>query len=243
MQSEQCNRQWRKCRKGGAGRTRCGWWLSLGAARVVRRCWAWVVAGCGARRVGGSRRGRVLGVGRVGLVWGQKKPRQALEACKLLHAERTVLPAVAQSKQGGGVGLAGPSWAWAVVGCGARRVVALAGGEGWGARVVRGGVSNAACRGCRVWELNCLQSRAGLLVSVACGGGRCVLLPVSNYEEVMRVKTAWGLRPVSLGREWGAGGGLSPAGMAGVPWGPVGAEAPHVAWVRNHGLYFRHRSY
>ena len=28
---------------------------------------------------------------------------------------------------------------------------------------------------------------------------------------------------------WGAGGGLSPAGMAGVPWGPVGAEAPHVA--------------
>ena len=28
--------------------------------------------------------------------------------------------------------------------------------------------------------------------------------------------------------EWGAGGGLSPAGMAGVPWSPVGAEAPHV---------------
>ena len=42
--------------------------------------------------------------------------------------------------------------------------------------------------------------------------------------------------------EWGAGGGLSPAGMAGVPWGPVGAEAPHVGWVRNHGLYFRHQS-
>ena len=42
--------------------------------------------------------------------------------------------------------------------------------------------------------------------------------------------------------EWGAGGRLSPAGMAGVPWGPVGAEAPHVGWVRNLGLFFRHRS-
>ena len=41
---------------------------------------------------------------------------------------------------------------------------------------------------------------------------------------------------------WGAGGGLSPAGMAGVPWGPVGAEAPHVGRVRNHDLFFRHRS-
>ena len=57
------------------------------------------------------------------------------------------------------------------------------------------------------------------------------------------MKTAWGLRPESLGvGELGAGGGLSPAGMAGVPWGPVGAEAPHVGWVRNHGLFFRHRS-
>ena len=41
--------------------------------------------------------------------------------------------------------------------------------------------------------------------------------------------------------EWGAGGGLSPAGMAGVPWGPVVAEAPHVGWVRNLGLFFRPR--
>ena len=38
------------------------------------------------------------------------------------------------------------------------------------------------------------------------------------------------------------GGGLSPAGMAGVPWGPVGAGAPHIGWVQNHGLYFRQRS-
>ena len=42
--------------------------------------------------------------------------------------------------------------------------------------------------------------------------------------------------------EWGAGGGLSPPGMAGVPWGPVGAEAPRVGWVRNLGLFFRHGS-
>ena len=41
---------------------------------------------------------------------------------------------------------------------------------------------------------------------------------------------------------WGAGGGLSPAGMAGVPWGPVGAEAPNVGRVQNHDLCFRHRS-
>ena len=41
---------------------------------------------------------------------------------------------------------------------------------------------------------------------------------------------------------WGAGGGLSPAWMAGVPWDPVGAEAPHVGRVRNHDLFFRHRS-
>ena len=41
----------------------------------------------------------------------------------------------------------------------------------------------------------------------------------------------------------GAGGELSPAGMAGVPPDPVGAEAPHVGWLRNHGLFFRHRSF
>ena len=35
---------------------------------------------------------------------------------------------------------------------------------------------------------------------------------------------------------WGAGAGLPPAGMAGVPWGPVGAEAPHVGWVQNHDV-------
>ena len=42
--------------------------------------------------------------------------------------------------------------------------------------------------------------------------------------------------------EWGAGGGLSPAGMAGVPLDTVGAEAPHIGWVPNHGMYVRHRS-
>ena len=78
---------------------------------------------------------------------------------------------------------------------------------------------------------------------MACGGGGCVLLPVSYYEEVMSVKTAVGNEAGEPGAGgWGTGGGLSPAGMAGVPWGPVGAEAPHVGWVQNHGLFFRHRS-
>ena len=42
--------------------------------------------------------------------------------------------------------------------------------------------------------------------------------------------------------DWGAGGALSPGGMAGVPRGPVVAEAPHVRWVRNLGLFVRQRS-
>ena len=85
-----------------------------------------------------------------------------------------------------GGGLVGLAWAGAVVGCGVLCPVVSAGGEGWGACVVRGGVSGAACRVCRVWELDCLRSRAGLWGSVACGGGGCVLLPVPYYEEVMR---------------------------------------------------------
>ena len=60
-----------------------------------------MVAGCGARRVGGLRRGLVLGVGWGGLVGGTKSRWQALEARRLRHAERTVLPGVAQSKKGG----------------------------------------------------------------------------------------------------------------------------------------------
>ena len=47
-------------------------------------------------------RGCEPGVGRGGWEGGRKKPRQALEARRLRHAERTVLPAVAQSKKGGG---------------------------------------------------------------------------------------------------------------------------------------------
>ena len=160
MQSEQCYRQWRKCRK-GAGGARCGWWSSLGAARVVRWCWAWVVAGCGARRVGGSRRGLVLGVGRGALVGGRKsRGKRSRPAGSGMQSEQCYRR-WRKVRRGGG-GLVGPAWAWAVVGCGVRRVVASAGGEGWGARVVRGGVSCAACRGCRVWELDCLRSRAGL---------------------------------------------------------------------------------
>ena len=60
-----------------------------------------VVLGVGGRWVwcqaGGSGAGWTGG--------GQKKPRQALRARRLRHAERTVLPAVAQSKKGkGGAG-------------------------------------------------------------------------------------------------------------------------------------------
>ena len=67
------------------------------------------------------------------------------------------------------------------------------------------------------------RSRAGLWGSVARGGGGCVLLPVSYYEEVMRVKTAWGLRPASRGRGNGALAAGYPRlgwpGCCGAPWG------------------------
>ena len=182
--------------------------------------WVWCQAG------GRLAPGAGVGCGAGWAGGGQKKPRQALQARRLRHAERTVLLAVAQSKKGGG-GLVGPAWARAVVGCGVRRLVASAGGEGWGARVVRGGVSLAACRGCRVWELHCLRSRAGLWGSVACGAGGCVLLPVSYYEEVMRVKTAWGLRPESLGRWNGVlAAGYPRLGWPGCPGAPWGRRLP-----------------
>ena len=76
-----------------------------------------------------------------------------------------------------------------------------------------------------------------------CGGVSCYL--VSYYYEVVRMSrgNCMGFEAGEPGEGMrGAGGGLSPAGMAGVPRGPVGAEAPHVGLVRNHGLYFRHRS-
>ena len=71
-------------------------------------------------------------MGRGGWEGGRKKPTQALEARRLRHAERTVLPAVAQSKKGGG-GLGGLAWVGAVAGRGVRRAVVTVGGEGWGA--------------------------------------------------------------------------------------------------------------
>ena len=115
-------------------------------------------------------RGREPGVGRAGQVGGRKKPRQALEARRLRHAEQTVLLAVAQSKKGGG-GLVRPVWVGAVAGRGVRRAVVSAGGEGRGVRLSRGGVSGAACRGCGVWVLDGLRSRDGHWGLVACGGG------------------------------------------------------------------------
>ena len=66
----------------------------------VGGCWVWRQVG--GRTEGGVRRECEPGVGRGGLEGGRKKPRQALEARRLRHAERTVLPAVAQSKKGGG---------------------------------------------------------------------------------------------------------------------------------------------
>ena len=76
---------------------------------------------------------------RGGVEWaggGKEKPRQALKARRLRHAEQTVLPAVAQSKKGGG-GLVGQALAGAVAGCGVLCAVVTAGGEGWGVRLVR----------------------------------------------------------------------------------------------------------
>ena len=71
------------------------------------------VAGCGRQSWCGV---GVGGVGRGGRAGGREKPRQALRARRLRHAERTVLPAVAQMQKGGG---------------GQVRVVVVA-GRGWG---------------------------------------------------------------------------------------------------------------
>ena len=119
-------------KRGGGGGWRMwrGWGLSLGVASVEREdhcrrrapVAAWVGAvGRGWVRAGG---------------WGaRKKPKQALEARRLRHAERTVLPAVAQSKKVG-----------AVAGRGVRSVVVSVGGDcgGWRVRMARAGV-----QGCR----------------------------------------------------------------------------------------------
>ena len=62
------------------------------------------------------------------------------------------------------------------------------------------------------------------------GGGafhRCEGRLVSYYEEVMRVKTAWGLRPESLGRGNGAlAAGYPRLGWPGCPEAPWGRRLP-----------------
>ena len=77
------------------------------------------------------------------------------------------------------------------------------------------------------------------------GGDGSALLPGSYYEEVVRMSRGYCTGP-EAGEPGAAlrssGSGLSPAEMAGVPWGPAGAEAPHVGQVQNHDLFFRHRS-
>ena len=205
-----------------------------------------VVLGVGGRWVRCQAGGRLApgaGVG-CGAGWaggGQKKPRQALEARGLWHAERTVLPAVAQSKKGGGGWWArsgrGPSlgaayvarrWrlgerdgarVWQAEGCRARRV----GDVGCGSSSVRGSESGSGVGGVWWWWV---CPATGVLLRGSDEGVDCLQTEAGEPRA----------------GEWGIGGGLSPDGMAGVPWGPVGAEAPHVGWVRNHGPYFRHRS-
>ena len=74
------------------------------------------------------------------------------------------------------------------------------------------------------------RSRAGLWGPVACGGGGCVLLPVSYYEEVMRVKTARGVRPESLGRVNEAlAAGYPRLGLPGCPRAAWGRRLPTLA--------------
>ena len=198
-----------------------------------------MVAGCGARRVGGSRRGLVLAVGRGGLVGGRKsRGKRSRPAGSGLQSEQCYR-LWRKVRRGGG--LVGPAWAWAVVGCGVR------GGVGWGrgvgyacgkGRGVGRGVSGVQGVGAR---LSAVQSWAlgvgGVWWWWVCRATGVLLRGSDEGEDCLGTEAG---EPGA--GEWGAGGGLSPAGMAGVPWGPVGAEAPHVGWVRNHGLYFRHRS-
>ena len=173
MQSEQCYRQWRKVRKGGglAGLA-MGGGLSLGVASVEweDRCrWRAPVAAW----AGGVGRGWVGAGGRGA----GKKARQALEARRLRHAERTVLPAVAQSKKRGGwrvwrgwgpsLGVASVAWLWpsgAIVGGGG----CVWQGQGCGGAVWRA-ESGAACWGGGAGRSKDFGSELGPPV---CGGVR-----------------------------------------------------------------------
>ena len=94
----------------------------------------------------------------------------------------------------------------------------------WGAAGGRPGAAWGAWGACRGVVWGC-----GLLPSLSLRG--------CGEED------AGELRPESL--EMGAGAlaaGYPWLGWMGCPWGPLGAEAPHVGQVRNHDLCFRHRS-
>ena len=183
MQSEQCYRQWRKCRKGGGGQVRVEVVAERGESRDVVLGVGGL--GCGARRAGGSRWGLVLGVGRGGLVGGRRSQgKRSRPAGSGMQSEQCY-GRWRKVRKGGGDGEPG------VVG--GRRWVrrSLRGGVGWGRGMGRvcgkgrgagRGVSGAQGVGAR---LSAVHSWA--LGWVACGGGGCVLLPVSYYEEVMRV--------------------------------------------------------
>ena len=160
-----------------------------------------------------------------------------------------MLPALAHRKKGGRAGLAR---AGVAAGCGVCGAVVSVGGAGRGGVLpVWAGVRvccPVCCARCGVsggggaLDRHRYRARLPLRVGVRwCGGVSCYL--VSYYEEVVRMSRGCckGTEAGEPGAgKRGAGGGLSPAGMAWVPWGPVGAEAPHVGWVRNHGLYFRY---
>ena len=160
--------------------------------RAVNGC-AMVPVGSGAREgpthgVSGS--GKTVAIGRrrwrcgsgerargeSGRAWwgGGKKPRQALKARRLRHAERTVLPAVAQRKKGGGrEGVA--------AGCGVCCAVLSVGGDGGGGEggllLVRAGVRACCpvcCARCAVsgggGRSTDIRSEVGPQCVLACGG-------------------------------------------------------------------------
>ena len=240
MQSEQCYRQ--RCKQGRGGRDGLGWWGKQCASSAVL---LWRGAGAGG---------------------GGKKPRQALKARRLRHAERTVLPAVAQRRKGG---RPGRSRVVGAAGCGVGGVGVSVGGASGGGLECGGGTTSvgrdggvpfrAALRGPRaVW---CARGGGGskdngpelgprcvvgggvrIVGGVSCGGvGVC---PATEPFTTRKWRGSRGGTEAGKPGEGnrGAGGGLSPAGMTGVPSDPVGAEAPHVGWVRNYALFFRHRS-
>ena len=141
-----------------------------------------MVLGVGGRWVWCQVGGRLApgaGVG-CGAGWaggGQKKPRQALEARRLRHVERTVLLAVAQSKKGGGGG-----W-WARRGRGPSLGAVYV--ARWRRLGERGGVGvwqGEGCRARRVGDVGCGRSTVCGPELVSGVRWRVVVVGVSCYR-------------------------------------------------------------